>query len=125
MKRLAIALFLYTALNLAFANASSSTYDVSDIVIGQSHTLLNKSGSPYEINIYLPRSYTKEPLRKYPVLYLVDGGRDQDFSHISGLADLASVNPYAFQELIVVGVQTKNRLFELTSLNTDPRYQIF
>lgn len=123
MKTLFAALCLSITFNPPFASTLTTPFAVSEISIGQSHSILNKKGDAYEVNIYLPRSYTKEPDRRYPVLYLIDGGKDQDFSHIAGLADLASVNPYTFRELIIVGVQTKNRLFELTSMNTDPRYK--
>jgi len=123
MKLFFFAVFLCMTFPMLFAGVSESPSAISEISIGQSYAVTNKNGEAYEVNIYLPRSYEKEPNRKYPVLYLIDGGRDQDFKHIAGLADLASVNPYAFRELIIVGVQTKNRLFELTSMNTDPRYQ--
>ncbi len=101
---------------------NSETSRSSEIVLGSSHSVLSMAGDAYEVNVYLPRSYKDGSDKTYPVLYLIDGGRDQDFNHIAGLADLASVNPYIFRELIVVGVRTNNRLFELTSLNTDSRY---
>lgn len=123
MKILFAVFFLCITFNASFAGTSPTLLPVSDISIGQSYSILNKNGNAHEVNVYLPRSYNKEPDKKYPVLYLIDGGKEQDFSHIAGLADLASVNPYAFQELIVVGVETKNRKFELTSMNTDPRYK--
>jgi len=122
MKLLIFTFFLNIAFSVAFAASTNKHSEYGQVIIGQSHILKDKSGDTYEVNIYLPRSYTTEPSTQYPVLYLIDGGKDQDFNHIAGLADLASVNPYIFRELIVVGVQTKNRLFELTSINTDPRY---
>jgi len=76
----------------------------------------------YQVNVYLPDSYATELSKNYPVLYVIDGGTDQDFKHIAGLGALASINPYAFKPAIVVGVETKQRLFELTSINLDPRY---
>lgn len=122
MKFIFAALCVLIIFSPSFANDPEGARAVEKINIGQSYSILNRNGDAYEMNIYVPRSYANEVDRKYPVLYLIDGGRDQDFKHIAGLADLASVNPYAFQELIVVGVQTLNRRFELTSMNTDPRY---
>lgn len=105
----------------------------SAIVLGQSYLLeTSNTERPIEINVYLPDSYDKTDSSvdqsnqaqetQYPVLYLIDGGKDQDFKQIAGLGALASINPYIFQEFIVVGIKTQNRRFELTSLNLDKRY---
>ena len=48
-------------------------------------------------------------------------GKIKILIHIAGLADLASVGPYAFRELVAVGVQTNIRKLELTPMNTDPK----
>ena len=56
------------------------------------------------------------------MLYVIDGGENQDFKQIAGLGALASINPYIFKQFIVVGIATENRLFQLTSLNLDKRY---
>lgn len=124
-------------------NSASDIVEQSTVVLGQSYVLHSASQSsteqqsayqksPIEINVYLPDSYNKissnnEPSdegisRRYPVLYLIDGGKDQDFKQIAGLGALASINPYIFQEFIVVGIKTQNRRFELTSMNLDKRY---
>lgn len=122
MKCLAIVILFCILCTEARGTDSATSSPGGEIVIGYSHHILSKSGDAYEVNVYLPRSYQDGGDETYPVLFLIDGGRDQDFSHIAGLADLASVNPYIFRELIVVGVRTNNRLFELTSINSDPRY---
>jgi predicted alpha/beta superfamily hydrolase len=73
-----------------------------------------------EINIWLPPDYARGE-GSYTVLYLLDGGLDQDFHHIAGLAQLGSLS-WTFGPLIVVGVQTENRRAELTARPTDARY---
>ena len=73
-----------------------------------------------ELNVWLPTGYEKSTDR-YPVVYLLDGGLDQDFVHIAGLGNLASLS-WTYGPMIVVGVQTKNRRAELTARPTDPRY---
>ncbi len=73
-----------------------------------------------QINVWLPPSHA-EGDRRYPVLYLIDGALDQDFHHISGLAQLPTVNSL-YEELIVVGIQTRTRMMELTHEPSDPRY---
>jgi predicted alpha/beta superfamily hydrolase len=73
-----------------------------------------------ELNVWLPTGYEKSKDR-YPVVYLLDGGLDQDFVHIAGLGNLASLS-WTYGPMIVVGVQTKDRRAELTARPTDPRY---
>jgi len=73
-----------------------------------------------EINIWIPPDYAESGI-SYPVLYLLDGGQNQDFQHIAGLAQLGSLS-WTFGPLIVVGVQTENRRAELTARPTDARY---
>ncbi len=91
------------------------------IEIGRSFTLASKvMQADREINIWLPPHY-HEGDQKYPVLYVIDGGLAQDFHHISGLSQLASINGN-YQELIVVGIKTENRLNELAHKASDPRY---
>lgn len=78
-----------------------------------------------EINVYEPqlpdwgKDYFETPL---PVLYLIDGGADQDFFHIAGLSQLTLVNAER-QPMIVVGVRTHNRRPEITPKAEDPRYR--
>ena len=91
------------------------------IEIGTSYSLPSAVlGDTREVNVWLPTGYAASHDR-YPVVYLLDGALDQDFQHIAGLANLASLS-WTFGPMIVVGVQTRNRRAELTSRPTDPRY---
>ncbi|WP_417492530.1 alpha/beta hydrolase [Maricaulis sp.] len=65
------------------------------------------------ITVSLPWSYG-DGTRSYPVLYLVDGGAQQDFIPMAGLAALGSLS-MQYREFILVGVQTENRYVELTA----------
>ena len=82
-------------------------------------------GMNREINIYVPqipdwgKSYFKTPLS---VLYVIDGGLEQDFFHIAALSNLTLINAER-QPMIVVGVRTHNRRPEITPKAFDPRYQ--
>jgi predicted alpha/beta superfamily hydrolase len=96
------------------------------ITLGQSYTLNSAVyGGPREINLYVPDlpawadGYFTDPL---PVLYVVDGGLDQDFIHIAALSQLPLVNGER-SPAIIVGVQTDNRYGEITPNPIDPRYQ--
>lgn len=87
------------------------------IVIGQSYTLPSAvMGAAREINVWLPPGYEGGAAR-YPVLYVLDGGQAQDFHHISGLAQLGTVNGTT-RDVIVVGIASADRRNEL-ALPTD------
>lgn len=96
------------------------------IVLGTRHMLKSAVlGKEREVNIRLPAGYgdPKAP-RAYPVLYVLDGGVEQDFPHIAGLAQHGEVSG-TFDQFIVVGIATKKRIWELTSPTQDERYTTF
>ena len=93
----------------------------SSINIGKTISLNSeKTGQAHQVNIWTPPNMDGAD-KSYPVLYVIDGGIDQDFHHISGLAQLASINGQ-FEVPIVVGIRTSQRAFQLTPKMTDPRY---
>jgi predicted alpha/beta superfamily hydrolase len=104
----------------------SAASDGIPIVLGTSYRIDSAVyGGPREINLYVPDlpewadGYFEDPL---PVLFLIDGGREQDFPHIAGLSQLPLVNAER-TPAIVVGVKTDNRYGEITPEAVDPRYQ--
>lgn len=83
------------------------------IVLGQGYHIASAAlDEVRRVNIYLPAGYTRGEQR-YPVLYLIDGGVDQDFVHVAGLSQHATISG-SFREMIVVGIETKDRRRELT-----------
>ena len=75
------------------------------------------------INVYLPWGYDQRRDR-FPVLYLIDGGVEQDFVPVAGFSALASLSGQ-YGEFILVGIETENRRYELTTpsdLSSDTRY---
>jgi predicted alpha/beta superfamily hydrolase len=68
------------------------------------------------INIYLPPGYD-EGDAKYPVLYMLDGGLQEDFPHIAGtiehLIDQRQIAP-----VILVGIENTERRRDLTGPTT-------
>ncbi len=112
---------LYTALACIALLVSELQAQSKPIVIGQSYSLESEIfEQPHEINVYLPASYSEKDKsgkllnKSYPVIYLIDGGIEQDFIHMAGLASLAA-DYRNIREFILVGVQTVNRRYELTS----------
>jgi predicted alpha/beta superfamily hydrolase len=71
------------------------------------------------INVVLPASYTRNPQGKYPVLYVIDGGIEQDLLHVAGVVHLGAVWGRS-SEAIVVGLETKDRRRELAGPTRDP-----
>lgn len=100
------------------AQTSKTPYEVP-IRIGFSHNVqslaLNEART---INVVLPASYSKEPERRYPVLYLLDGGLSQDLLHVAGVVQLGSLWGRS-AEAIVVGIETKDRRKELVGRTGD------
>ncbi|NOX83207.1 MAG: alpha/beta hydrolase [Alphaproteobacteria bacterium] len=105
----------------AVDEAAEGTLQQKPIIIGQSFSLPSIiMGEAREINVWVPPSY-EEGEKSYPVLYVIDGAADQDFHHISALGQLTTLNG-DYDEMIVVGIGTRDRLRELTSKPKDPRY---
>jgi len=92
------------------------------IVLGETHVLQSRvMGDDRQINVWLPPSHG-EADRRFNVVYVLDGALDQDFIHIAGLGQLGALS-WTYEQLIIVGVQTRTRIAELTPPATDARYQ--
>jgi predicted alpha/beta superfamily hydrolase len=116
---LALALcLLITTPAMALADAPAAS---RPIVIGESLTLNSTVlGQVRRINVHLPAGYGAHPERSYPVLYLMDGGEQEDFPHIAGLAQLGELS-WTWREMIVVGIEGIDRRHDLTPPTTDPK----
>jgi predicted alpha/beta superfamily hydrolase len=110
-------------LHACAATSESATPEVvrggAPIVIGNSYILHSRIlGDERRIAVYLPPHYS-DPNRTFPVVYLLDGGAAEDFHHITGLASISSAYGLT-KEVIVVGIEGKDRRHDLTSPSTDP-----
>lgn len=106
-------------LGAASAEAQTSLGS-TPIEIGRSFALASEvMEQTREINIWLPAGYDPDGEAAYPVLYLLDGGQTQDFHHITGLAQLGSVNG-STRAIIVVGIASEDRRNELAPPTVDP-----
>jgi predicted alpha/beta superfamily hydrolase len=98
---------------------SSATPTGRPIVIGQSYLVASAVlGDERRVNVYLPQDYA-DPARRFAVIFLLDGGEAEDFHHISGIVQVSGAYG-ATQELIVVGIEGKDRKHDLTSPSADP-----
>lgn len=87
------------------------------VVVGNGYDFPSKIlGEKRRVNVLLPPGYSEEKQREthYPVLYLLDGGADwQDFIHIAGMIHQGNTWG-ANAQLIVVGIESKDRKAEFT-----------
>jgi predicted alpha/beta superfamily hydrolase len=84
------------------------------LIMGEVHSLKSKIfGTERRVVVRLPAGYAAEPAAKYNVVYAIDGGPEQDFPHLAGLAQSAEVNG-TFEPFILVGIETVKRRSEIT-----------
>ncbi|WP_341198052.1 alpha/beta hydrolase [Hyphomonas chukchiensis] len=91
----------------------TSALDGTPIIIGTQHVIHSGIyGADRIINVQVPPSYgdTSQPPN---VLYVLDGGLEQDFQHIAGLGQLASLS-WTIEPMLIVGIETVDRQNELT-----------
>jgi len=106
-------LLLTTAALLLFP---ASAQQEKPLCIGQIISLPSKIlNETRMINISLPEGYNPSDTCRYPVVYIPDGGIDEDFLHILGLVRYnASDWVHRFPKSIVVGIQNINRQKDFT-----------
>jgi predicted alpha/beta superfamily hydrolase len=67
------------------------------------------------LNIYLPNGYSEDSSKIYPVIYLLDGSKDEDFIHVSGIVQFGSFSWInMIPESIVVGISNVDRKRDFT-----------
>lgn len=95
-------------------HAQLSDQDGEPIVIGSAHRINSTVyGDEQILTVRLPRGYAENPDKTYPVLFSVDGGPDQDFELLSGIAAEAEFST-SFEPFVLIGVKTKERSKQLT-----------
>ena len=72
-------------------------------------------GESRDLNIYLPLGYTQDSLKTYPVIYLLDGSKDEDFILVSGIVQFGSFSWInIIPETIIVGIENLDRKRDFT-----------
>lgn len=96
---------------VSYAQKSSATFSIGVIDTIYSKTLNEKR----VINVYLPEEYNPKDTLKYPVIYLLDGSKDEDFIHVAGLIQYLSF-PWINQvkPSIVIGIANIDRRRDFT-----------
>ena len=113
--------FFYNSL---FAQNIPITKNSEPLTIGEKveihSTILNENRI---LNIYLPHGYSKDSVKDYPVIYLLDGSIDEDFIHIAGVVQFGSFSWInMLPETIVVGISNIDRKRDFTFHTDDKGY---
>ncbi len=110
--------------NSIFAQNIPITKSNIPLTIGETveihSTILNEDRI---LNIYLPHGYSKDSVKEYPVIYLLDGTIDEDFIHVAGLVQFGSFSWInMIPETIVVGISNIDRKRDFTFYTDDKGY---
>ncbi|WP_316835461.1 alpha/beta hydrolase [Pedobacter nutrimenti] len=112
MKKLLLQiLFLFLISSTIYAQEKTQPLTIGITTLLESKEL----GETRKINIYLPEDYKETDTTKYPVIYILDGGLEEDFIHITGIVRY-NTQPWVnrFPKSIVVGIENTNRRRDFT-----------
>lgn len=111
MRKLFIIFISLCTATQAGAQTNSKPFVLGQVDEIQSQTL----GEKRILNIYLPEGYNPGDTAKYPVIYLLDGGADEDFIHVAGLIQFNSF-PWINRvpKSILVGIASTDRRRDFT-----------
>jgi len=118
MKQIKISLTVLIMIlsNFLIAQNNTKIVNKNPLVIGEKIKIKSEILNENRIlNIYLPNGYSKDSIKEYPVIYLLDGSIDEDFIHISGLVQFGSFSWInMIPETIVVGISNIDRKRDYT-----------
>ncbi|MFN2475667.1 MAG: alpha/beta hydrolase [Chthoniobacterales bacterium] len=90
------------------------------LVIGDTFTIESKAvGETRRINVYLPPGYAEGGEKRFPVLYMPDGGIAEDFLHVAGLVQVGAGNA-TIRPFILVGIENTERRRDMTGPTDNP-----
>ena len=117
MKNVASVIILLIIIPL-FSSGQSTVEKIEESEFSIGKTIKVRSDILQELrvlNIYLPANYSVDSTKNYPVIYLLDGSKDEDFLHISGIVQFGSF-PWIniLPESIVVGIENVDRKRDFT-----------
>ena len=116
MKQIIVCLLILLVGQISFSQELVETISENEFTIGKSIKIKSRLlDETRELNIYLPSYYEEDSLKTYPVIYLLDGSRDEDFIHISGIVQFGSFSWInMIPESIVVGIGNVDRKRDFT-----------
>jgi predicted alpha/beta superfamily hydrolase len=97
-----------------FAIAHGATADEAPMPSHESFDVASKAlHETRHLNVYLPPGYTADPQARYPVLYMPDGGLQEDFPHVARDVD-AAIRTGQMRPVVVVGIENTQRRRDMT-----------
>lgn len=88
------------------------------LAIGDTFTIDSKVlGETRRINVYRPSPYGLAPDAPLPVMYMPDGGIQEDFLHVAGLIQVLSGNG-TMRPFLLVGIENTERRRDMTGPTT-------
>jgi predicted alpha/beta superfamily hydrolase len=81
----------------------AATFTIDSAVLGETR----------RINVYTPPEYGARPDVRYPVLYMPDGGLEEDFVHVADAVQ-AGITWGGVRPMIVVGIENTERRRDMT-----------
>lgn len=103
---------------VALAGTARAEPTPQPLTIGETVTL-EALGQSRAVNIVLPPDYGKDPEKRWPVVYQLDGAMKQDLMMGTGLMRWGALWGRS-EDAIVVGIETKDRQRELLPATRDP-----
>jgi hypothetical protein len=70
-------------------------------------------GETRRINVYVPPGYDSDRSTRYPVLYMPDGGMQEDFPHVAADID-AGIRAAQIRPMLVIGIENTERRRDMT-----------
>jgi predicted alpha/beta superfamily hydrolase len=114
----AIVVLAIASLSMVHGQAPKLMPAAAPLSIGQTFTLQSKVlGEIRRINVYLPSAYNDSATLPLPVLYMPDGGIQEDFLHVAGLVQVSTGNG-TMRPFILVGIENTARRRDLTGPTT-------
>ena len=110
-----MALSRWLGLALAAGPATGRAQSAPDPVPAHdTFTIVSKAvGEARLINVHVPAGYASAGTMRFPVLYLPDGGTDEDFPHVVNTVD-SLIALHRIRPVIIVGIPNTRRRRDLT-----------
>lgn len=98
----------------ASASPEGRLVDGRPLAIGETFTLLSRSlGETRRVNLFEPSAYGVRAEGPLPILIVLDGGLDEDFLHVAGLAQVLVSNG-GMRPFLLVGIENTVRRRDMT-----------
>lgn len=111
---------LALALGSYAGQLTAQQHGPAPLIIGETFTIDSRVlGEVRRINVYIPPGHSASRQTQLPVLYMPDGGMQEDFLHVAGLVQV-SVGNGTMRPFLLVGIENTARRRDLTGPTENP-----